>query len=138
MAEAHDEHVVSETSIPQGTREPGLAQSPESQREAARMRRCELRWFSAVLTSQRAGATRRGGRWQTGAEGPPGRGWQHKLPRHSAPPRGRGVGARALIWRRSSLGGGQTQGVGCSGHRGRLCILLCVRPCFSGQEKVGP
>lgn len=104
------------------------------------MRRCEpqLTAGTAVLTSQHAGAIRRVGEDKTPRDHP-GEACSRKLPQHSgtpAPRRGRVVGAHALI-RRSTLGGGQTLGVGWGGYREHVCVPLCVLPCFSGQEKVG-
>ena len=82
------------------------------------MRRCEpqLTAGTAVLTSQHAGAIRRVGEDKTPRDHP-GEACSRKLPQHSrtpAPRRGRVVGAHALI-RHSTLGGGQTLGVGWGG-----------------------
>ena len=64
-----------------------------------------------------------------------------KLPQHSgtSPHPSRESGCCLRVDKKTFHSAGWADaGRGVGGYQERVCVLLCVLPCFSGQEKVGP
>ena len=64
-----------------------------------------------------------------------------KLPQHSgtSPRPSRESGCCLRVDKKTFHSAGWADaGRGVGGYQERVCVLLCVLPCFSGQEKVGP